>query len=301
MEHSINLKQNLPSQPKVLVIGSTGLLGSRFIQSSQAILNIQTVSRGQSSDYQGDFSSFTFANEVLQSFNPDWIINFAAVTNVDLCEEDPHSAYLTHVKINENISHHLRLSNCQALTISTDHVYDKPPHELSSESEINLRNTYALTKLFGEAVYSRDRSIHLRTNFFGKSANHRKSFTDWLFDSLKDQKKIKLFSDVFFSPLSIKTLVNEMLHIIKNPQYGVFNLGSMNPLSKAEFAMKFANELKMNFNDPEICESSTFAFKAKRPTNMSMNVNKFVSTFNRQLPTLESEIKLCAKEYNESI
>ena len=47
----------------------------------------------------------------------------------------------------------------------------------------------------------------IRTNFFGKSLNGRKSFSDFITKNIQNKKKIRLFEDVMFNPVHLSTLI----------------------------------------------------------------------------------------------
>ena len=50
-------------------------------------------------------------------------------------------------------------------------------------------------------------TLILRTNFIGKSLHQTKnSLTDWIFNNLENNIPINAFSDIYFSPLSFKSL-----------------------------------------------------------------------------------------------
>jgi dTDP-4-dehydrorhamnose reductase len=68
------------------------------------------------------------------------------------------------------------------------------------ENSINIKNVYALSKYSGEIAASLVPSTIIRTNFLGHfELSKRKNFADWLYNALKKQEEIQLFSDVFFS------------------------------------------------------------------------------------------------------
>ena len=55
-----------------------------------------------------------------------------------------------------------------------------------------------------------------------------------------------MFSNIYFSPLYVKTLCNYLHKIIKKKN-GVYNVGSKGCISKAEFGLYFA-DMKFNKN-----------------------------------------------------
>ena len=109
--------------------------------------------------------------------------------------------------------------------ISTDHVYDGPG--IHVEENVTLRNYYAYSKYSAELALAGISATILRTNFFGKSKNSRiQSFSDWALNGLRSGKRLKLFTDVRFSPISFSTIKKTMLEVIEQQHTGIFNLGS---------------------------------------------------------------------------
>ena len=143
---------------------------------------------------------------ILEKYQPEIVLNTIGLTDVDFCESNPHEAYLSNVKTLKDIVSWIKKNNKSHLIhISTDHLYDSSP--INFEDKVILKNYYAFSKYFGEHIAATVRSTVIRTNFFGKSQNNKESFTDWIYNSVKVNKKIKIFRDVFFSPLSISTPV----------------------------------------------------------------------------------------------
>ena len=116
-------------------------------------------------DVSCDLTDRTATNALMQAVGPQCVINLVAATNVDECERNPHAAYMLNVRTVETIVESLARRN-QALLVhvSTDQVYDTAGE--SSESDIRLTNTYALSKYAGELAALRMPAVVLRTNFF---------------------------------------------------------------------------------------------------------------------------------------
>ena len=138
----------------------------------------------------------------------------------------------------------------------------------------------------------------LRTNFFGKSLHSsRESFSDWIIKAIRNNDKIDLFNDIFFSPLSINTLCDLISIILKKDISGTFNLGSKEGLSKSKFALKIAKELNyIPSKWVEVSSENNSNLIAYRPKNMMMECTKFEQICNINLPILEDEIKKVIKE-----
>lgn len=286
---------------KILLLGATGLLGSTlgaFLAARHA--QVSTHSRSKGAQYQADLTSPEEAVNLLRNVQPDVIINLIGLTNVDACEAQPSQAYLLNVRTVENIARWIRQegSFCHLIHLSTDQVYDGV-NTLHTEESVTLTNYYAFSKYAGELAAVSVASTILRTNFFGRShCPQRASLSDWLFRALSNDSPIEVFDDVLFSPLAMSTL-SEMIEMsMLNRAVGVFNVGSHEGLSKADFAFAFADELGLSVRSMKRRLSSQVAFlKTYRPKNMRMNSRKFEDLLGVKMPVLRDEIRLAAKEY----
>lgn len=289
----------------VLVTGATGLLGSTLVPLLRLrrfeIQTIKTNARSGVVDYQADLADPNAAITLLGQIKPDAIVNLIGLTDVDLCEAEPNSAYIANVRAVENIAGWIKQSKtaCHLVQISTDQVYDGiGPH---IEEQVTLTNYYAFSKYAGELAATSVSSTVLRTNFFGLShCEKRQSLTDWLFRSLLRGESIQVFDDVLFSPLSMTTL-SEMINLVLRKKFpGVFNLGSRDGMSKADFAFAFAEELGLRTHKVTRTTTDQVTFlKTNRPKDMRMDCGKFEEIFQLTLPNLRDEIKLAAKDFHE--
>jgi len=255
-------------------------------------------SRAREADVHGDLSDAEQASRTLNDLAPDVVVNLAALTDVDECERKPQLAYLTNVRIVENLGRWIRDSGNKSylVQLSTDQVYDGPgPHK---EHDVTLGNYYGFSKYAAELAATVASGIVLRTNFFGPShCPGRRSLTDWLLQSLIQQRAITAFNDIRFSPLSIERLVDLLGAIVARRRQGIFNLGSRNGMSKAEFAYMFAAVMGV----PTTCMTSGTSDRMKlvayRPKDMRMDSSSFEDAFGVALPTLQEEIHSMKRAY----
>ncbi len=287
---------------RILITGATGLLGSSL---APALFNagheVTTVGRSAASRRVCDLSDRVQTVEMVESLVPEIIVNLAALTNVDLCEDDPNLAYRANCLSVTNLCAGIAATgrNPYLVQISTDMVYDgQGPH---SEDAVAIKNTYALSKVAGELAAANGNAVVLRTNFFGRSrASNRNSLSDWLYRSLRDRTPITVFSDVLFSPVAIPTLCRIMLTVLEARPLGVYNLGSQDGLSKADFAFEFAKRLGWSSETLTRGRLADGAIlKARRPTDMRMNSARLSGALRLSLPTLTEEIKIAAEEYHD--
>jgi dTDP-4-dehydrorhamnose reductase len=284
----------------ILVTGATGLLGSTLVPFLQKGGNqVTRLGHTHVTQLNADLVSYEQTARALDQVRPEIIINLTALTNVDRCESHPQEAYLLNVKPVQNLCAWMRSSSkpCHLIHISTDQVYDGAgPH---SEGELIIRNHYAMSKLASEFAAETVNSTVLRTNFVGRSLREgRTSFTDWLYDSLSGGTSVNVFDDVMFSPLAIGTLCYCIERAIAEQPLGVFNLGSRDGMSKADFAFAFAFAVDMSTKNLIRCSASgSDAIRAPRPTDMRMHCEKFENRMGLKLPRLIDEIQVIAQDY----
>lgn len=278
---------------KIFIIGDTGLLGQELIKNLKN-KDLLIIKNSSLKNPRPNFEKKKEALNVLNHIRPDFIINCSGATDVDLCEKKLSYAKKNFI-IAKNISGWMKKNNFTKLIhISTDQVYSGVgPH---IEKNTKPVNNYAKSKLKAESYLSDVNACILRTNFFGFSIT-KKSFTDWIFQSIKLNKKIYLFKNIKFNPLSISKLCLVINHIIMTKFYkGTYNLGSKNSLSKADFAKIFIHYLKKDYiNYETIIFSQNFV--AKRSLDMATNIKKFEKKFKYKLPYLLNEIKNELKKY----
>ena len=297
----------------IFIVGATGLLGQTLTPYLKSLNKYHIAVHGntQAADYKADFTQPKQTYECLNRANPNIIINLAALTNVDVCEANVQKAYQTNTAIVENIADWIKTTEtaCHLVQVSTDHVYGNTNSVASNstlrhqEDLVDIVNIYALSKYAGEIAARCVDSTVLRTNFFGRSGIAvRPSFTDWLYKALHNREDVKVFTDIFFSPLSITTLVRMIALVVTYKPRGIFNVGSRLGMSKAEFAFKFAQELKLDVSCLTPVESKTITFlKANRPQDMRMDSSKFERALDLILPSTAEEIETVARHYYESI
>ena len=286
----------------VLVIGATGLLGSSLTP-VLAASGHRVVTHGFSSAAQekADLCDFEQACALVARVKPDCIINLAALTNVDLCEREPHKAYLLNVAAVSHLVRAIReqAPNCHLVQISTDQVYDGSGP--NAEANITVTNTYAFSKIASELVAASVPSTILRTSFFGRSCcDNRISFSDWIVHSLRNGTPINVFDDILFSPLDIKTLASIIELLVSRRSVGLFNLGSREGMSKAAFAFALAEVMALPTNHiTRTISTASQALYAYRPKDMRMDISLFERTIGLQLPNLIDQIHLLRSEYLE--
>ena len=292
----LNFKKNL----KILVLGSSGLLGSQIYKELKKIYNLKLFHTGLNKRCV-DFTNKKNLKKFIINIKPNLIINCIAYTNIDNCEKKKLISkkinyeivkYIFQIKTEEKLKFRL-------IHFSTDAFYNQKQKLLNKESSrIFLINNYSIHKRMAELECIKNKGLIFRINFFGKTVK-KKTFSDWIFYNYNRNKKNYLFNDVYFSPLRLVTIAKIILKVISKNKYlhsGIYNLGSKNGILKSKFALLFAKKIGVINNNYEYINVNKL-LKVKRSNNMSMNVSKFEKKFQIKLPLIKNEIKNEAKNY----
>ncbi len=286
---------------KIIITGSSGKLGNHLVNSLSNDFKIFHFGRKKR---KFDLTKKKRFENYILKIKPDFIINCAAITDIETCEFKKKHTEKVNVGIVKNLIDTKNRFNLsfKLIQISTDQMYDSSNVIKNHENQKSvINNNYTRQKLQAERISLKNNSIILRTNFFGFShSGNNQTFTDWLYTEASRNSYIKLFNDVKFNPLSLITLSEIIKKIIKKNNkkiYGIYNLGSKSGLSKEKFALKFLKKFKkLNYKSVSV----NSVLKVKRSKNMIMNINKIQKKLNIKLPDINDEIQKEIKNYNNN-
>tara|TARA_Y100000034_G_scaffold134144_1_gene201758 strand:+ start:289 stop:2016 length:1728 start_codon:yes stop_codon:yes gene_type:complete len=227
--------------------------------------------------------------------NPDLIINAAAFTNVDTCEEDIE----TTMKINSYPLGHLsKIANhCNAklVHISTDYVFDGTSSEgYDEDSKRSPINIYGQSKAISEEILLKNakQPYLIRTSWlFGKNG---KNFVQTILNLTTNMDEIKVVNDQIGCPTYTKDLAKQIKLIINEYKPGIYHVTNSDKCSWFNFAQEIIKQSNKTTNTIPISTQESFSLfshiKAKRPNYSILK--------NTKLPNIRSW-KDSLKEYLE--
>ena len=278
---------------KILILGSSGTLGKSLYNFLKKKKQFIIINNGLAKR-KFNLSVPSQISKLLSKIKPDLIINCSAIINIDYCERYKKKSR----EINVDALNHIFLLKkklhlkFKLIQISTDQMYNRPKNLPSSEkSRTFIINEYTKQKIKCENICKKNKALILRLNYF---AYDKKNLFYWIVNSIKKNKKMYLFNDIYFNPLSLTSL-NKIIYKIANEKIqgkfkGIYNLGSKDFINKSEFAIYIIKKLKKyKFTNYNIVKSDKY-FKTNRPQNMRMKTNKFEKIFRIKLPYIKKEL-----------
>lgn len=294
---------------KIAITGASGMLGTELVSLLSKSHKIFATSRNKGIEKKNiewdcfDLTDFELLDIWLKKIKPDIVIHCAAIVDVDFCEDNFDLATSIHVKTTELIARYMKFNKGRLIYISTDSVFDGKKKNSYKEIDMtNPLNVYAKTKLQGEKfAISIANGLVLRTNIIGLRVNKHNSFAEWIFDKLIQSSSLNLFHDVYFSPISVQELSIIINRIIQKPIYGLYHCGSSDTISKYQFGKKISEIFRLSDSKINKISIDSLNFKAKRPKNMSLNINKIKSDLLYDAPSVEDTIKLLKNNYEKNL
>lgn len=273
---------------KVLITGSNGLLGQKIVR--QLIKNkvqFLATSRGENRNpncpdtnyHPMDITDPADIQKVFEIFNPDSVINTAAMTNVDACEVDEENCR----KINVNAVEHLYAAcesfNAHFVHLSTDFVFDGADGPYSEEDKRNPLSIYAQSKADSEDVLIngdyKNWAILRTIIVFGRGENlSRSNIVLWAKSALQEGNPLSIVNDQFRAPTWADDLAWACIQSARINAEGVFHISGPETFSIYELVMRVAKFHGYNTDNITEVSSSTLNQKAKRPPKTGFNIEK---------------------------
>lgn len=243
---------------RILVVGSNGMLGQSVItllknNSKYELLlaSLEDNSVEENISYlKVDIGNKKAVKKMLLDFYPDYVLNFAAFTNVDKCETEKELCWNANVNALEYLAKYCVPTNSQLIHISSDYVFDGKNGPYSENDLPNPISYYGRSKLAGENVIKRFNipSTIIRTNvLFGATKHGRPDFVKWVVDSLKKKNKINIVTDQYNNPTFLDDFSLMIKTIIDESRTGLYHIGGSEQLNRFEFTKKITDYFSLDF------------------------------------------------------
>ena len=216
---------------KILITGSNGMLGHDLANALEGHELILTTSKTL------DITDKDHTIEFICDAEPDIVINSAAYTDVDGCEENHDLAYAVNGEGVRNLAMACREIDCPLVHISTDYVFDGSATEpIAEDGEIGPISIYGKSKLQGEEAIQEilDKYFIIRTAWlYGLNG---KNFPKTMLELAESHSEITVVYDEVGTPTYTQDLAYGISELIETDRYGIYHLTNSGSCSWCEFA-----------------------------------------------------------------
>ena len=279
---------------KILVTGANGQLGQCLQKISSQFEEFEFIFTDSETL---DITNKEEVNDFFWQNAPDFCINAAAYTAVDLAETDIEKAFLVNADGTENLAEACAENNAQFIHVSTDYVFDGENNLAYTEEDFtNPLGVYGASKLAGDelALEVNPCSVILRTSWV--YSEFGKNFVKTMLNLFATKDELNIVADQFGQPTNANDLAEAIMKIIKSGKItpGIFNFSNLGRISWFDFAEKIAelSEAKIKLN---AIETSQYPTPAKRPKNSVLDLDKISKTYAIQLKSWEESLEDCVQ------
>jgi len=291
---------------KILITGSNGLLGQKLINlfSSKDDFEVIALSRGENRNestnnytyYNIDITNEKKLTQLLNDIKPNYIINSAAMTNVDQCEVEKTKCDQINIEAVRTLVDAAKKHNSHLIHISTDFIFDGENGPYKEDDKPNPINYYGLSKLKSEELIKKANIKHtiLRTILvFGLVDNMpRNNIVLWIKNALENKQEVTIVDDQYRMPTFVDDLAHACLLAIQHEAYGIFHISSSELLSIYEITLQIANAFDLDASFIKRISTSQLNQTAKRPPKTGFDLRKSQKILKFQVVPFENRLQV---------
>ena len=293
---------------KLLLTGISGLLGINFAQEMMDKHEIVGVDRGKLAHapfkvLKQDLLDPGAVDSILDSTQPEWLINCAALADLEACEDTPDIAKRLNTDLPRRLARSCKARNIPFVHISTDAVFDGEKDGFyTEEDQPNPKGVYAKTKLEGEwAVLTENpKAIVSRVNFYGWSLGGRRSLAEFFFHNLTNNKSMSGFTDVVFCPMLVNDTARVLVKMLQRGLSGLYHLVGPQAMSKYQFGVEIARKFSLHENEISPKSILSAGLTARRSHNLWLSTHKLSTDLGEDLPDFSTGLNEFYAQYQQS-
>ena len=275
---------------KILIFGKYGQLGSVFNKYLGKNSNVLQLGRDDA-----DFLYSEHLPKIIREFNPKYIINTSAYTDVNGAESNPDIANEINCNAVKILAQASKMNNSTLIHYSTDYVFDgKKKTKYHSSDKPNPKNIYGKTKYEGEK-----RIIESGCDFFifrisWLISEFGKNFIKTILTKLNEKNDLSIVNDQIGSPISSDLVAEITCKIIINniKTKKLFHLSTQGEVSWYDFAI-YISQIAKNINKNLIInpiKTSKYPSIAFRPKNSLFDLSEIETVIKSQMPFWKDDI-----------
>ncbi len=295
---------------RILITGSNGLLGQKIVgQLNESNIDFLASSKGEnrnskchSSNYSSlDITSQNEVNTLIDEYQPTCVINTAAMTNVDACEENEEGCREINVEAVSYLFNKCKAKDVHFVHLSTDFVFDGAQGPYSEEDERNPLSIYAKSKVQSEDILInsdyKNWSILRTIIVFGIGERmSRSNIILWARETLQKGGEMTIVNDQFRAPTWADDLAWACIETCKRNAKGVFHISGPETFSIFQLVTRMAEFYQLDTSLIKPISSESLNQKAKRPPKTGFILNKASKYLDYQPMKLEESLKYLENE-----
>ena len=295
---------------KVIITGSNGLLGQKLLHKLReddsvelvaTSIGVNRVTEKEGYKYVSlDITNENAVKKVMFSENPQVIINTAAMTNVDVCEDQQEKCDDLNVNAVKYLSEISVEINAHLIHISTDFIFDGKNGPYSENDIPNPISYYGLSKLKSETILLESECSWtvLRTIVVFGVAEYlsKENIVLWAKAALEKGDPLNIIDDQFRSPTLAEDLADACILSFKKKKFGVYNTSGKDIMSIYEMVERIAKHYNYSTDNLNRISTVTLNQKAGRPSKTGFILDKSVRELGYNPHSFEECLEIIDKQ-----
>ena len=276
---------------KILITGSNGLLGQKLLHKLRKDYFVELIATSKGCNRVTERSNYTYFDlditnndavaQLISSEKPQVVINTAAITNVDLCEDEKKACDNLNVDAVKYLADACLKVDAHLIQISTDFIFDGEDGPYSEEDEPNPLSYYGLSKLKSEQLLQAHsvKWTVLRTIIvFGVGENLSKgNIVIWAKGALEKGDPLNIIDDQFRAPTLAEDLADICILAAKKKALGIFTASGKDIMSIYEIVETIAKHYGNSTDNLNKISTATLNQKAIRPAKTGFILDKSIN------------------------
>lgn len=288
---------------KILIVGCGGMLGQAVYHTLKINNNVSATDIDLNEEWL-EFLDIRDLDAILKkcdSYGPNLIINLAAYTDLEYCENNQEAAYLTNGLGQENVCLVANKYDIPVVYISTAGIFDGSQEYYNDFDMPDPLSIYGKAKYYGELYTQKSLKKYFifRAGWMMGGLQKDKKFIKKIYDQLlQGKKELFIVDDKLGTPTYTWDFARSMEKIIATEYYGLYNMVCEGSCSRFDVATEFIKNLNLSDSIKINIVSSNY-FKndyfAPRPASEKL-INLKLKTRNI---LFMRDWRICLKEYSE--
>jgi dTDP-4-dehydrorhamnose reductase len=228
---------------------------------------------------RNDLTDPARVQSMCDAIRPDLIINTAALTDVDKCEDDPAAAQAVNGDAVASLA--AAAPYAKLVQISTDFVFDGTRGPYREDDPVNPLTAYGKSKLAGERnALQKPGALVVRTAILygDKPALHGKQdYVSYVVGLLRQGKDVRAATDRFDTPTHARHLAAAIDYLIRQDATGIYHVTGRERLDRASFTRAIAAAFGLDACLVKDVTVASLALKAPRPLNGGLCTDKLAA------------------------
>lgn len=296
----------------ILVTGSNGLVGQKLTDLILSKSNFKLIATSKGPNRHPKTNGYLYldldiCNEAavlttLKKHRPTVVINTAAMTNVDSCENDQDLCRALNVDAVKNLLHGCEEINAHLIHLSTDFIFDGESGPYNELDKPNPLSIYGRTKLEAEELLKTSNAhwTILRTIIVYGTVNQmsRSNIVLWAKTALEKGAPIDVVTDQWRMPTLAEDLAECCLLALEQQAHGVYHVSGKDMMSIFELVEQVADFWHLDKSLIRPISSNTLNQAAKRPRRTGFILDKSMNnlgyrphSFKEGLAILNSQLQ----------